>query len=153
MTTDAGGAERIYAMKLQEDGKIICTGYIGYFTSSDFITVRYMPDGNLDAEFGEDGIVITDFPSTDNDIARAIAIDDEGRIIVAGKTDNGNDDDFGLIRYLANGTLDLSFGMDGFVSFSLGESDEVVYGIVLQEDGKIVVGELCREILVMILFW
>lgn len=140
LTTDAGGAERIYAMKLQEDGKIICTGYIGYFTSSDFITVRYMPDGNLDAEFGEDGIVITDFPSTDNDIARAIAIDDEGRIIVAGKTDNGNDDDFGLIRYLANGTLDLSFGMDGFVSFSLGESDEVVYGIVLQEDGKIVVG-------------
>ena len=63
-----------------------------------FAVARYNPDGSLDTTFGTGGKVVTPFgPSVD--IARAIALQSDGKIIAAGSVRPGSDEDFGLARY------------------------------------------------------
>src|SRR6266446_2620661 len=67
--------------------------------------------GDLDPTFGGDGKVTTDF-FAGNDAAKAVAIQKNGKIIAAGTAFNGNTggEDFALVRYNRNGSLDKSFG-------------------------------------------
>lgn len=67
--------------------------------------MRYNVDGTLDTSFGGgDGIVTTAIGSGDDE-AHAVALQSDGRILVAGFTQNGLHQDFALVRYLADGTL------------------------------------------------
>lgn len=70
---------------------------------------------------------------------RSVAVQTDGRIVAVGNTSNGVNDDFALIRYLPDGTPDVSFGMAGRVVTPIGEGDDIAYCVVLQDDGKIVV--------------
>src|SRR5262245_51244445 len=66
--------------------------------------------GQLDPTFGTSGIVTTAFPSPSDDYGNSIAIDSQGRILVAGNSHNGNDRDFQVARLTSTGALDMSFG-------------------------------------------
>jgi uncharacterized delta-60 repeat protein len=71
---------------IQSDGRIIAAGSArtgALATSVDFALVRYHPDGSLDRSFGIDGKVITDWSGI-SDTARALAIQSDGKIVVAG---------------------------------------------------------------------
>src|SRR5438067_6010552 len=70
--------------------------------------------GNLDTTFGSGGIVTTAI-SSNVDFAVAIAQQPDGKIIAAGYSSNGSNDDFALARYNANGTLDTTFNGTGKV--------------------------------------
>ena len=121
---------------LQADGKIVVVATHST-TSNDFAVARFNADGTVDATFGGgDGLVTTDFGSLGNDVARAVAIDASGKIVVAGVA-NGND--WGLARYNTDGTPDTTFGGGGLVMTDFGSSAEAANGLVLQPDGKIVV--------------
>ncbi len=98
------------AIDVQPDGKILAAGYKDYAALSDFIILRYNINGSIDTEFGEDGIVYTDFGSV-NEFAEAISVQQDGKIIVAGNT-NGF---FAMARYNNNGTIDSLFGDNGKV--------------------------------------
>ena len=75
--------------------------------ADDFVVTRYNADGTLDSTFGTGGVVVTDLRGTGgHDHARGIAIDAQGRIVVAGDSDQ----DFAAVRYLSDGSLDTSFG-------------------------------------------
>src|SRR5437870_4521249 len=92
--------------------------------------------GDLDATFGTGGRVLTDFGGGAG--ARALALQADGRIVVAGRSRVAVGDDFALARYNPNGSLDSSFGSGGRVLTDFGLDDEA-RAVVLQADGKIVV--------------
>src|SRR5262250_1448506 len=109
----------------------------------DFALARYNSNGTLDASFGTGGRVTTDF-AVPNDQAESVAVQPDGRIVVAGAagrfTNRGFD--FALARYNSNGTLDTSFGTSGKVTTDFAGADDVPSepsAVALQGDGKIVV--------------
>jgi uncharacterized delta-60 repeat protein len=140
--TDFGsGREDIAsALALQPDGKLVVAGWSTVSGSFDFALARYLPNGTPDPSFDGDGMVLTDFGSGSWDKATALALQPDGKIVVAGHSIAGVSYDFALARYLPNGTLDPSFGGDGTVTtdFGSGSSDGAA-ALVLQPDGKIVV--------------
>lgn len=107
--------------------------------------------GVLDTTFSQDGLV-TSFviPSAPDrwDIADRVAIQPDGKIVAAGWTrdPNSSDQNFALIRYNKNGSLDTTFSGDGRVTTNLGGVD-YVYGLAVQSwNGKIVVaGRKCDK--------
>ncbi len=107
-------------------------------TNIDFAVARYNTNGSLDTSFDTDGKLNTPFGST-TDTANAVAIQPDGKIIVAGSTYNGTNDDFALARYNVDGSLDASFSFDGKRTSAFGSGKDVARGVALQADGKIVV--------------
>jgi uncharacterized delta-60 repeat protein len=124
---------RIVGIALQPDGSIVVAGGGG-----NFVLVRYKPDGSLDTSFGAGGVVTTSFLSANGAYASAVAIQPDGKILVAGKVYFGPPNYlFALARYTPNGKLDSSFGTGGLVTTSIGNSAEA-NALALQPDGKIV---------------
>ena len=123
-----------YSLALQPDGKIVVCGQIG----GDFGLVRYNTDGSLDTSFDGDGKVITALGPAE-DSGQSVAIQPDGKIVAAGRSSNGINFDFAVVRYNPDGSLDTSFNGDGKVTTAVGPSDDHAWGVALQSDGKIVV--------------
>ena len=129
------------SIAIQADGKILVAGTsIGDLGNNlDFGLARYNSNGTLDTRFDRDGKLNTDFGINDNDQGSTMAIQADGKILVAGTRASmltGND--FALARYNSNGTLDTSFDRDGKVTTDFGGLD-LVNTMAIQADGKIVV--------------
>jgi uncharacterized delta-60 repeat protein len=137
VTDFSGRAEHIFALVLQPDGKIVAAGFTEGDTNDDFALARYNSDGTLDMSFGAGGKLHTDFLNN-RDVGYALAIQPDGKI-VAGGVASGN---FGLARYNSDGSLDPSFGysQNGKVNIDFATHNDLAYAIILQPDGKIVVG-------------
>jgi len=134
VTTDIGSfSDDAQSAKLQADDKILVAGTSWNGINSDFALVRYNPDGSLDASFGSDGKVTTDFGAA-NDSSSFVTVQADGKIIMAGSS-NG---DFALARYNSDGSLDASFSGDGKVTTELGFSESNL-SVTVQTDNKIVV--------------
>jgi uncharacterized delta-60 repeat protein len=140
----AGAADdRGMNMVLQPDGKIVVTGYTHNGANNDFTLLRFNTNGTPDVSFSGDGKLTTAFGAGD-DAAYALALQPDGKIIVAGSTFGGSDKEPAMARYTTTGDLDAGFDGDGKVSLSLLTDptyieDDVIYAIALQPDGKIVV--------------
>jgi uncharacterized delta-60 repeat protein len=94
--------------------------------------------GALDPGFGNGGKVLTPIASS-LDEATAVAVLPSGAIVVAGSTWNGGFQwDIALARYLANGSLDPSFGSGGKVD-TVATGSQSGYAMTVQADGRIVV--------------
>ena len=93
--------------------------------------------GDLDPTFGTGGIVITDFGGVEN--AGGVAIQPDGKIVVAGESNTIVDRNFAVARYLPDGTLDPTFGSGGVVFTGFG-GFEYFSSVIVQTDGKIVGG-------------
>jgi uncharacterized delta-60 repeat protein/uncharacterized repeat protein (TIGR01451 family) len=119
---------------IQTDGKIVVVG-----GEADFILVRYNSNGSLDTSFGTDGKVTTDFG--DDESGRVIAIQTDGKIVVAGTIGYSGDNshDFALARHNSSGSLDTSFNIDGKVITDFGSWWDEAHAVAIQTDGRIVV--------------
>jgi uncharacterized delta-60 repeat protein len=137
-TPGSWGEDGAQAMVVQSDGKIVVAGYASNATNWDFAVVRYNVDGTLDASFGDDGRVLTPVRSG-GDVGQAVALQLDGRIVVAGYSAGAANFDFALVRYNADGTLDASFGLEGKATSPVGSSGSLGYSVALQPDGKILV--------------
>ena len=124
-------------MAIQSDGKIVVVGSAGVGMSNNFAVVRYTADGVLDTSFGSGGIVLTAV-GTSEDSATCVAVQGDGKIVVGGDSWATGGGNFGLVRYLADGTLDPAFGTGGIVTTSLSAGSDHAAGLTLQGDGKIV---------------
>lgn len=136
--TDFGGSDDIiYAMALQNDGKIVVAGQVSKVGSltTRFALARYNTNGALDKSFGTNGTVLTLINS--NCEAFAIAIQNDGKIIVAGDTYNGSDYDFAMTRYNSNGTLDAGFGNNGIIATAVGNFNDMAKAVAIDPDGRI----------------
>ncbi|HRC33421.1 MAG TPA: hypothetical protein PK736_08250, partial [Bacteroidia bacterium] len=126
------------SVALQTDGKILVSGYTYDSVYCNFALVRYNINGSLDTSFGTDGIVLTTISSY-NDFCNSLTIQGDGKIILAGSSDNGNAYDIALARYNTNGSLDTTFEGDGIVTTSIDTTSAFGSAIGIQSDGKIVV--------------
>jgi uncharacterized delta-60 repeat protein len=141
VTTDIGGLDNaIRAIALQPDGKIVVAGYAdNSVTLWNFALARYNPDGSLDTSFSGDGKQALDF-NLGYDLATALVIQADGKIVVGGSVDIFAGDNFGLMRFNADGSLDTSFSGDGMQSTDFG-GDDGLGGLVLQANGRIVAAD------------
>jgi len=132
------------AIALQPDGKIVVAGYCFNGSNTDFCLARYLASGALDTSFNSTGKVVTTIGAA-TDVASALALQPDGKIVVAGYCFNGSNTDFCLARYLASGTLDTSFNTTGKVITAIGASDDYATSLALQPDGKIVLAGYCSN--------
>lgn len=133
-TTDiAGRGDVANAVAVQPDGKIVVAGEAETIPSFfDFAVVRYNPDGTLDHSLGGDGIVTTDL-GTEFDDATAVAIQPDGKIVIAGDTDHN----VALARYLPDGKLDPTFNASGTAVSNIGTN--VANGVAITPGGTILI--------------
>jgi uncharacterized delta-60 repeat protein len=142
MTDFNNSTDIAYAVALQADGKLVAAGTTytdNDFSDEDFAIARYNPDGSLDASFGNNGRVTTDFPDLAAVIS-AVVVQSDGKIVVAGGayplfTFAG---DFKVARYNPDGSLDTSFGTGGIVTTIFPGDGSYAFALALQSDGKII---------------
>ncbi len=146
VTTDILGGfspEEALGVAVQPDGKIVVAG-AGLLSPGTVLLVRYNPDGSLDQGFGTGGKVISDFAGRASDVT----IQPDGKIVVAGTVFLSVGSDFGdflVARYLADGTLDASFGFGGQLATDFGNVTNGAQNVVVQPDGEIVVSGSSRN--------
>ena len=139
VTTDIGSDwDRAYSVAIQNDGKIVAAGYNNNSGNYDFTIVRYNSNGSLDNTFSDDGIVMTAIGSSYEE-AYSVAIQNNGKIVAAGRSKNSGNDDFAVVRYNSDGSLDNTFGSDGKVTTDTGSNGDRAHSVAIQKDGKIMV--------------
>ena len=135
--TDFGDSDWLWSTAIQVDGKIVIGGYTENLGLERFVLARYSIDGKLDQAFGNGGIVTTEV-DTGVSYGYSVAIQPDGKILLAGDAFSTHQYDFALVRYNSNGSLDDGFGTNGKVLVNIGFQDETG-SMVVQPDGKIVV--------------
>src|ERR1043166_931484 len=148
VTVIANVRESANDVMVLRDGRILVCGSIDLPSSSNtsFALLRYKSDGTLDTSFGRNGIVTTDV-GIDDDQAYAIAVQSDGKIVVAGRRGiqfypadqrKGN---VALARYSADGVLDTTFGSGGIIVNDFGQGlESYAVALMIQTDGRIVIG-------------
>lgn len=144
VTTLVGSSHDIgNAVAVQSDGKIVVAG-ITLGSNFDFAVVRYNSDGSLDNTFSSDGIVTTEI-GIGNDDARSVIIQSDGKIIVAGGANMDGANEFAVVRFNSDGSLDNTFDVDGKLTTAIGTIDDKGTSVVLQSDGKILVAGISQN--------
>jgi uncharacterized delta-60 repeat protein len=132
-----------WALVIQPDGKIVVVGqagFRGFDKNAKLALVRYDADGSLDTTFGNQGIVETDLTKF-VELAYAVALQSDGEIVVAGVAGGGGDRQrMAVARYESDGSLDTGFGDEGWTSLDVTPQEDEARGVVIQSDGKIVIG-------------
>jgi uncharacterized delta-60 repeat protein len=145
---------RLRAVALQADGKIVVGGSVGTGATTDFLVCRFNSNGSLDTSFDGDGIATVNFVGTNgnngaNELAQGVVVQTDGKIVAAGGSlfgASGNDNmaDYTLARFNSDGSLDMSFDVDGKVVTPItthpgpGITDDFANDVILQTDGKII---------------
>jgi uncharacterized delta-60 repeat protein len=122
-----------FAMAVQPDGRIVVVGLTVESPTGGMI--RVLPNGAPDTSFGTNGRVAVE--GGYDGYAQAVAVQPDGRILVAGHAGAGWPSDFALWRLEADGRLDLTFGSGGQVFTDLGAADYAC-DVAVQPDGRIV---------------
>jgi uncharacterized delta-60 repeat protein len=150
------GSSTAYTVQIQPlNGDILAAGEASGGNAGNFRVVALTPSGALDRSFGSNGSMTTDFAGKE-DRAQDMAVMPDGRIVVAGWADTGTGQvnyDIAVARYLPSGALDTSFGNGtGKVTTNIStysttgtfNEQDGAYAVVVQDDGKIVVGGYSR---------
>ncbi len=140
VTDIAGDRDQALALARQPNGRLVAAGVADEGTQDDNTAIaRYLGTGALDSSFDTDGRLTTAFSPADQDAARAVAVQGDGRLVVAGYVGNGAD--MAVARYLPDGRLDPNFSSDGKREIDLGSStnQDVAEAVAIQPDGRIVI--------------
>lgn len=146
-TYDAGeiydySSDGAFGVAVQDDGKVVVAGHgdaqepEGLSTGEDFAVARLTAAGALDISFDDDGRRTTAF-STGNDYDQAyeLALQSDGKIVLAGVSNPNND--FGLVRYNTDGSLDETFGTSGLLSTDVGGGSGGANDLAIGSDGRL----------------
>lgn len=120
---------------VQPDGKIILVGYAGEPSTYKVAVARYNTDGSLDTSFGTAGTQIIPIGAAKS-FAMDVALQMDGKIILAARTWDDVTGDFAVVRLNDNGTLDTNFGTNGITIVNNGS--DVAETVAIQNDGKII---------------
>jgi len=125
-------ADAAYAVAVQPDGKIVAVG-----TSGKSVAVaRYGTDGKRDSSFGKGGAVVSKLGTSDR--GSAVALQPDGKIVVAGSSSAKGGAAFLVARYTPAGVLDKGFGTKGAAAIDFKTTSGTAHGVALQKNGKIV---------------
>ncbi len=132
------------AMAVQNDGKILMVGYLLNDDVYRVVLARFLPDGSQDMGFGEQGSKVSGFGNID-DRANAIALQNDGKIVIAGHSYSGANKNILVARYLSNGHIDNSFHGTGSYRLDIAGGEDQLLGVSVQSDGKIVVAGSSKD--------
>ncbi|MDX2128194.1 MAG: T9SS type A sorting domain-containing protein [Chloroherpetonaceae bacterium] len=130
-----GSNPELWAIAIQSDGKIVVAGKANSFGTDDFVIARFNANGGADLSFSGDGVAMFGIATGAQDVAYGLAIQPDGKIVAVGTT-SANGTDWGMIRVNTDGTLDGTF-TNGQITQTA--SNDGLYAVTLQSDGKIVV--------------
>ncbi|MBS1795757.1 MAG: VCBS repeat-containing protein [Acidobacteria bacterium] len=138
------GTEKAFDAVVQTDGKIVVVGGAAPANSSfDILVERFNADGTFDAAFGDGGRAVLNL-SPRSEVAYAVALQSDGKILVAGYYQQAtNYTDFVVVRLLPNGQPDPSFGQEGVQLVAPTVTSDIAVAIAVQNVNgveKIVVG-------------
>lgn len=127
-----------WSLSLQKDNKIILSGwaYTDEESPSDISIVRLFENGEIDSSFNPDGLF--SIGSSTWEDAYSSAVQEDGKILIAGRYYNGRSWDFLIVRFNEDGSIDSSFAQRGFMTKDFGKDDRA-FDIAVQNDGKILV--------------
>ena len=143
------GDSDVRELLVQADGKIVAIGESQVFGNDDSVAVtRLNADGSLDPSFSGDGKFAHDFGNGDS-YGWAGAIDEDGRIVIAGQYNNGSLDKAFVMRLTTAGELDTSFGTGGIKTFDfVADHDETFNAVAVSGDSMVVAGGSGSDLLV-----
>ena len=128
---------------IQTDGKIVIAGYDEYNfrgVRASYLLIRLNSDGTYDPSFGNNSEVLTQVGTSHLDYATSLLIKSDNKIIVAGSSYSGSSDDFAIVQYNTDGTVDNSFGENGVLITQASSGYDGIAGIVLSGDKLYAVG-------------
>jgi uncharacterized delta-60 repeat protein len=126
------------SVAVRPDGGVVVAAFIGDSSGSEFAVTRYDARGVLVPSFGSGGTVRTQIAGYSNQ-AVAVALQVDGKIVVAGNEDSQGGGGMTVARYRVDGSLDRSFGTDGIARVE----SVSAWAMALQDDGKIVLAGAC----------
>jgi uncharacterized delta-60 repeat protein len=139
------------SVAIDAKGRIVVAGDYGcdgddcsYWSA---VLARYKPNGTIDRSFGFGGTVGADFEGYDDSSLASVALDPQGRIVVAGGADGGtpyNSGDFALARYTPDGRPDPTFGGDGTVTTDFDGDGDGASSLAIDSQGRIVAAGSAR---------
>lgn len=137
--TDFGGKDQCGCIAIQPDGKLLVGGRSNGFSGSfDFIVARYLENGQLDLSFGDQGKVVLDFGSSQENVEFIHYLPDN-KILIGGYSNLSPNTTSYVVRLELDGSVDKTFANQGVLSFKYGRSTGIL-NMDLQEDGKYVFG-------------
>jgi uncharacterized delta-60 repeat protein len=139
-TIDFGGDDVAFGIDIDSLGRLVVGGSVQVNTMPvQFAVARLTTTGALDTSFDSDGKESVAVGAI-NSGGRDVVCDPLDRIIMAGNSYNGNDQDFAVIRLTPAGALDASFDGDGKTTFAFGTPvDDYARSVALDSLGRIVV--------------
>lgn len=135
-----------YRISVTDNGRILVAGNCYDGVGQAFCLARYSSAGLLDTNFGVGGVtILPTVGNAHNDQLRALAIQADGKAVVAGFCANGARTDFCLARVTIDGALDTQFATGGFTSVAVGTGSSTLRDLVIQPNGSVVVVGSCRD--------
>jgi uncharacterized delta-60 repeat protein len=139
-----GGAYVGEGLAMQADGRLVLVGTVAVLNVQNdfthFAVLRLNADGTFDDSFGDSGMATTSITGL-TDVAHAVVVQADGKIVVAGEGNLINSN-FAVARYDRNGDLDTSFAIDGKLVVDFAGLEDRAENVGLQSDGKIIAGGL-----------
>jgi uncharacterized delta-60 repeat protein/uncharacterized repeat protein (TIGR02059 family) len=138
LTDINNGDDSAQSLVFQPDGKILVAGITNHTVNgvtdpANFILIRYNKDGTLDSTFGTAGKVTDAISHIEK--SGSMALQSDGKIVIAG----GDGNDFCVTRYNSNGSLDITFGLNGKKIIDFSGGIDTASGVAIQADGKLVI--------------
>jgi uncharacterized delta-60 repeat protein len=128
-----------YDLAIQADGKVVVAGHVDMTgaPTARIALIRYLGNGTLDPTFGSSGVTTTIIGSSGSE-AQSLALQADGKIVIAGGASDGSHDNFALARYTPSGTLDPTFGSGGIFTTPVGSGGSIAHDVGIQVDGRII---------------
>ncbi len=144
ITAIGSGNDEARSLLLQSDSKIVLAGVCANGANFEFCLARYNSDGSLDTTFNGNGKVVTAIGASTLNIGTSVAQQADGKLVVAGGCTVVSPD-FCMVRYTVNGSPDLTFNGNGYVTTAMSSFGDRATGIAIQTDGKIVLAGYCMD--------
>ncbi|GAB3469330.1 hypothetical protein GCM10027321_38560 [Massilia terrae] len=137
------GAESLRKILVDGSGKIVMVGNTESATGRDLAVVRLNADGSLDTSFNSSGKFTLSL-GAGNAAANAVAVQADGKLVLAGFAPNGSVNEVAVVRMNADGTLDTTFGSGGKVLMPIGPGANLATTVEVLASGKILLGGYAR---------
>ncbi|MHB1277439.1 MAG: NHL repeat-containing protein, partial [Bacteroidia bacterium] len=133
-----GGNEVAMDIFRSNEGKLFVTGYYAGANDYDVFVIKLNPDGSFDETFGNGGVALFDFGADDE--ARKVAVRPDGKIVIAGHTDGGGDQDFFLLLLNTDASKVLSFGDQGLLNIGFATNTDHLTDLLVDANNAMYVG-------------
>jgi uncharacterized delta-60 repeat protein len=135
-----GSVQEVHGAVAHPDGGVVLAVSSYGLAQYDFVVLKFGANGAFDTAFGDDGMLTVDVANNSSDEARAVAVQPDGKIVVAGTSAVSVNATrrFGVVRLLADGRLDPTFSGDGKLVTSFGGTHAFLRSVLVQADGRIV---------------